>query len=106
MQLIMVLLFSTVHHMNPNSPAVILVFSAAYYWTTTQNYMEPMGDYYDIPMFSFRDGLQQICNTSLGKEDPIFSLYTDDGLHPNDQGHQLMGKALAYFLRELEEKVT
>lgn len=88
----------------PNSPAVILVFSAAYYWTTTQNYMEPMGDYYDIPMFSFRDGLQQICNTSLGKEDPIFSLYTDDGLHPNDQGHQLMGKALAYFLRELEEK--
>lgn len=88
----------------PNSPAVILVFSAAYYWTTTQNYMEPMGDYYDIPMFSFRDGLQQVCDTSLGVNDPLFSLYTDDGLHPNDQGHQLMGKSLAYFLRELETK--
>ena len=91
----------------PNAPAVILVFSSSPYSSRTEAYMTATGRHYNLPMFSFRLGFGSVCSSlDVNDRDPIYCMYTDidDGLHPNDVGHQFMGKALANFLRELGRK--
>lgn len=86
--------------MQEQKPAVILLFSAANYVQGQVNYMRPMGNYYKIPMFSFLDAMSQVC-TSFDQNDPIFKFFTSDDVHPNDQGHKLYAKVLAYTLKAL-----
>ena len=86
--------------MQEQKPAVILLFSAANYVQGQVNYMRPMGNYYKIPMFSFLDAMGQVCNT-FDQSDSIFKFFTSDDVHPNDQGHKLYAKVLAYTLKAL-----
>lgn len=87
----------------PNNPAVILVFSATYYSDGTNGaeaYMVQIGSHYSLPMFSMDKALKSISdNGKLEKGKGILGQYSADGTHPNSQGHQLCGKALAYFLK-------
>ena len=88
----------------PSNPAVILVFSCTSYTyngTETQ-YMAPMGEHYHLPMFSFDKALRSVVSvTDKDRTDPIFKAFTNDATHPNDNGHQLYAKCLAYYLKEL-----
>ena len=86
-------------------PAVILVFSAHDWCAGNINtYMKSMGSHYHIPMFSFYDAMSQVCgNMAYERTDPIFKFFTDDGTHPNDQGHKLYAKTMVYTLRALVE---
>ena len=86
--------------MQEQKPAVILLFSAANYVQGQVNYMRPMGNYYKIPMFSFLDAMGQVCST-FDQSDSIFKFFTSDDVHPNDQGHKLYAKVLAYTLKAL-----
>ena len=86
-------------------PAVILLFSAANYVQNQVNYMQPMGTYYGIPMFSFLNAMNQVC-TTLDQSDTIFKFFTADDVHPNDQGHKLYAKVLVYTLKQLIKAST
>ena len=88
----------------PSNPAIILVFSCTYYTNngTETQYMAPMGEHYHLPMFSFDKALRTVVSfTDKDRTDPIFKDFTNDGTHPNDNGHQLYAKCLAYYLKEL-----
>ena len=89
--------------MQPNKPAVVLLFSATSYSKNHQDsYMMPIGKHYGLPMFSFVNALGQVCgNMKTDLSDPIFKFFTTDGVHPNDQGHQLYAKTLVHTLRNL-----
>lgn len=102
----------------PQDPAIMLVFSATYYsndTSGTEKYMADIGKYYNLPMYSIHKGMAAVCTemkkTDLGGgefslSDETFAAYTKDGTHPNDNGHKLMGKGLAYSLRTLINKET
>lgn len=88
----------------PNSPAVILLFSATNYSQYNQDsYMLPMGNYYHLPMFSMVNAMISVCGSSsnLTTSDPIFGKFSDDATHPNDQGHKLYAKLIVSTLRGL-----
>lgn len=88
----------------PSDPAIVLVYCVTYYTGqatgSTETYMSEIGEYYGLPMYSIHRGLATVVD-HFDKErtDPIFALYSSDGTHPTDDGHQLMSKALCYFLR-------
>ena len=85
-------------------PAVILLFSAANYVQSQVNYMQPMGSYYHLPMFSMLGAMNQVVST-YDKSDPVFKYFIssdpDDIVHPNAQGHILYAKTLCYTLKQL-----
>ena len=86
-----------------NNPAVILLFSGVDYSSSNQEgYARPIGNYYNIPMYSNLNALTSICeNISQSRTDTIFSRYTEDGVHPTDQGHKLYAKGLVSVLKKL-----
>ncbi len=88
----------------PNSPAVVIVFSANdYTGHAVEDYMTKIGAYYGLPMISVDKALKSVCtvdgNGNLTTTDPIFDKYINDGTHPTDQGHQLMGKIICNTLK-------
>jgi len=93
----------------PNSPAVVLLFSATNYSQYTQNeYMLPMGNYYRLPMFSMVNAMISVCGSSsnLTTSNEIFGKFSDDAVHPNDEGHKLYAKLLVSTLRALYKSST
>lgn len=89
-----------------NDPAIILVFSFTDYTnfeSGTEKRLADIGSYYHLPMFSLSRGMMEICSNPVSA-DPIFLKFTDDGTHPNNNGYQLYGKALAYFIRTLYQR--
>jgi len=96
----------------PCKPAVILTFSCTYYTSGSSPefaYMSDIGAYYGLPMYSFNKGFREICTPSesggvIGDE--IYARFSTDGTHPDDDGHQLYAKGLAYFLRCLYNEET
>ena len=86
-----------------NDPAIVLVFSCTSYTKNGSefNYMSQIGNHYQLPMFSMQRAMNEVCTVfDQGRTDPIFHAFSDDATHPNDEGHQLMAKGLAYYLRE------
>ena len=91
----------------PNNPCVVLCFSGTYYTGSTEEYMAPIGEYYSLPMFTVDKALKVMCaKIDKDRTDPYFAAFSDDGTHPNDDGHQLYAKLLCYFLRNLIKKDT
>ncbi len=89
-----------------NNPAVILLFSCTYYSLNgAETYMSQIGNHYALPMYTFNKALRSICTPYNNKQDKtgdeIWNAFSDDGTHPNDNGHQLYAKGLCYFLRNL-----
>lgn len=90
-----------------SNPCIVLVFSGTYYTGGTENYMAPIGEYYGLPMFTMDKPLRAVCSViDKARTDEIFAGFSDDGTHPNDNGHQLYAKLLCYFLRNLINKET
>ena len=94
-----------------SDPAVILLFSCTSYTLNgAWQYMAEIGEYYSLPMFSFDKAMREVSvpyNNKTDKTgDAIWNAFSNDGTHPNDEGHQLYAKCLAYFLRTLEQRST
>ena len=90
-----------------SNPCIVLVFSATYYSGSAEGYMKEVGDHYHLPMFTMDKALRAVCSKlDQSRTDPIFKAFTDDGTHPNDEGHQLYAKCLCYSLRTLIKKAT
>lgn len=92
----------------PSDPAIILLFSFTDYSnfeSGTEKKIAEIGSYYHLPMVSFSRGMMEVCSKPLD-EDPVFQAFSPDGTHPNHEGHQLYGKAVAYFIRTLNNRTT
>ena len=93
-----------------SNPAIVLVFSATTYSGGAENYMSTIGAHYQLPMFTMDKAFKAFCEKdkygNISKSDPIFAAFSNDGTHPNDEGHQLYAKLLAKFLKELYKKST
>ena len=91
----------------PNNPAIVLVFSCTTYTNngSEDRYMKQIGEYYRLPMVSVDKALRAVFS-NITKEDAEFKKFSDDGTHPNDEGHQLMAKIICNYLREIIKKRT
>ncbi len=85
-----------------NEPAVILLFSAATYAGANQDYMKPMGTYYDLPMVSMKNALSTAQNMMQIK----WSDFSGDSVHPKTDGHKLYAKLIAYMIKEAVKDTT
>lgn len=72
--------------------AVIMLSMADRSGYSSQALHEPISDWYDVPMLSYRDAYLQL------KEYPYL---TNDGVHPNIVGHALVGILLVHYLMKI-----
>ena len=94
-----------------NDPAIILLFSCTSYTLNgAKKYMAEIGNHYSLPMYTFDNALRAVCTPYNNKYDktgdPIWNAFSNDGTHPNDEGHQLYAKCLCYFLRTIISRST
>ena len=73
----------------PNAPAVILLFSARNDGWNVQDDLQKIGERYNLPMVSVRDGIYP----HLDKDFPKKDFYKDE-YHPNSTGHGMMADVL------------
>lgn len=94
-----------------SDPAIILLFSCTSYTLNgASKYMSVVGNHYGLPMYTFDKAMRAVCTPYNNKKDksgdPIWNAFSNDGTHPNDDGHQLYAKCLCYFLRTLISRET
>ena len=79
-----------------NEPAVILLFNRTENGHTTQEYMQKIGEHYELPMVSSAAALTEALDSgSITWDD-----YSDDSSHPNFDGHKLVAAMLeSLFVR-------
>ncbi|MCI7767679.1 MAG: SGNH/GDSL hydrolase family protein [Oscillospiraceae bacterium] len=77
-----------------SEPAVILLFTASTDGNNLQEVHKEIGAAYDLPMISYRDAFYpEIEAGNIVSKD-----ISPDGLHPNDDGHRLIGQLLTRYL--------
>ena len=79
----------------PNEPAVILLFSVAKRNWNMQAELQKIGERYNLPMVSIRDGIYP----HLDRDYPKDSFFADD-YHPRSAGHRMMADAMMEIVRE------
>ncbi len=77
----------------PNQPAVVLVFSVFKTKWNMQDFYQPLGDFYDLPMISIKDAVVPELETGRITEEEFFS----DEYHPKDFGHQIMKDCIGFY---------
>lgn len=84
-----------------NEPAVVLVFSVfKSRWNIQETYI-PLGNYYELPMVSIRNGV----NWALDEEKSISEAeYFSDDYHPTDFGHQIMADCIDYLWNTVDSQ--
>ena len=80
--------------------AVVLVFAVTEEGHSCQEYMQAQGEYYGLPMISYRDALQfMFDNGKMTWQD-----FSDDQSHPNEAGHALVAEMINnYFDKVMEQ---
>lgn len=79
-----------------NEPAVILLFNRTENGHTTQEYMQKIGEHYELPMISSAAALTE----ALDSGSIVWDDYSNDSSHPNFDGHKLVAAMLeSLFVR-------
>mgnify|MGYP002470684439 CR=1 FL=1 len=78
-----------------SEPAVLLLNNVFYdTGVNAQEYHNAIGDWYHVPHVSIKDTVYQRMKSGVYTRDEL----TQDGLHPNDKGHELLAEEIiAYF---------
>ena len=86
-----------------NCPAAILLFSVFQDGFNLQKRLFPIGERYDLPVISIKDGIYG----QFGREKEIISsdAFYADPLHPSEIGHRFMADCLCYYWSRLLENV-
>lgn len=81
-----------------SKPAVLLL-NNVYYDTgkNAQEYHNAIGDYYHVPHVSIKDTLYQQIKAGVYTRKEL----TQDGLHPNDKGHELIAEEIIKLFRQV-----
>ena len=80
-----------------NQPAVMLMFTVRRDGWNLQDDLQKIGDRYNLPMVSIRDGIYP----HLDKDYPKSDWYSDD-YHPKSVGHRMMADALMEAVKEAD----
>lgn len=87
----------------PNQPAVILLFSSNWDWGNLQDLHIPLGNAYELPMVSMRNGITpHIKNGDIAVDD----FFLSDHDHPTALGHKLMAEALMYCVDTIDKETA
>lgn len=83
-----------------SEPAVILL-NNVYYDTgeNAQEYHNAVGDWYHVPYVSIKNTLYRKMKNGMYTREEL----TQDGLHPNDKGHELVAAEMIAFLSQVKE---
>lgn len=84
-----------------NAPAVILIEMTMEDGTCPQNVHSQIGEAYDLPVISYHDAVLpevEAGNISWKSISP-------DNIHPNDDGHVMLGKMLINYVKGVYEKM-
>lgn len=86
-----------------NDPAVVLVFSVFQSKWNLQDRLQPIGEYYGLPMVSIKDAVVPRLNDGSLTDAKFFN----DQYHPTTYGHTIMADCLGYLFACImaEEKV-
>lgn len=82
-----------------SAPALVLL-NNVYYDTgeNAQEFHNAVGDWYRVPHVSIRDTLYEKMKAGMFTREEL----TQDGLHPNDKGHQLVAAEIISFLNAVK----
>lgn len=72
--------------MQENQPAVVLIMNRIENGYTAQAHMKEIADFYSLPVISVADAL----TPEFDEGRMVWDDYSDDGSHPNVQGHKLI----------------
>ena len=86
--------------MQENEPAVILLFTVTETGHTCQEQMKQVGEYYELPMISVPDAIQP--EFEAGRM--VWDDYSDDGSHPNSNGHALVAEFISNWFEQLKAR--
>lgn len=81
-------------------PAVILLFTTQEDGTSLQDVHKEIGAAYDLPMLSYRE----VVYPEVAAGTLAWSDISPDNIHPNDQGHSLIGQLLSRYLDSVYDK--
>lgn len=86
----------------PSKPAVV-VLNNVYYDTglSAQEYHNAVAQWYRIPSVSIRDTVYRRMQAGAYTREEL----TQDGLHPNDKGHELVAGEIRAFLESVRERI-
>ena len=91
---------SIIRRLIENDVAVVLVFSVTENGHSCQEYMQKQGEYYGLPMISYRDALKFMFDN--GKMQ--WSDFSDDQSHPNEYGHELVAEMINNYFDKVTEQ--
>lgn len=81
-----------------SEPAVLLLNNVFYdTGENAQEYHNAIGGFYHVPHVSIRDTLYQKMKSGMYTREEL----TQDGLHPNDKGHELVADEVIAFLEQI-----
>lgn len=85
-----------------SEPAVLLLNNVFYdTGENAQKFHNAVGDWYHVPHVSIKDTLYQKMKSGMYTREEL----TQDGLHPNDKGHELLAKELIGFLEQVRAEM-
>lgn len=84
-----------------NNPAVILLFTTQEDGTSLQDVHREIGAAYNLPMLSYREAVYP--EVAAGTLD--WKAISPDNIHPNDNGHRMIGQILSRYLDGIYENI-
>lgn len=91
---------SIIRRLIENDVAVVLVFAVTEDGHSCQDYMQAQGEYYGLPMISYRDAIEYMFENNQ----MTWSDFSDDQSHPNEYGHSLVAEMINNYFDTVMEQ--
>lgn len=89
-------LIRSIYEHDPDT-AIVLLFSRTEDGYTAQSNMKMIGDYYDLPMISYADGITYM----FDNDQLTWKEFSNDQSHPNADGHAIVSDMIVYYLQQV-----
>lgn len=83
-----------------NQPAVVLIFSVFKTKWNLQDRLQPIGEYYDLPMISIKDAVVPELNSNALTNAEFFA----DEYHPTVPGHKIMADCISNYFDAVDQE--
>lgn len=85
-----------------NQPAVVLLFSVFQSKWNLQSRLQPIGEYYQLPMISIKDAVvPELENGTLTNAEFFGDIY-----HPTDMGHKIMADCITLYFDTVHKEIN
>lgn len=86
----------------PSQPAVVLIEMTQENGTCPQDVHTEVAEYYNVPVISYHDAVLPEVNAGTLSWQSI----SPDNIHPNDDGHKMLGKLLTEYVGEIKDNIS